>query len=197
MSDVIPQLPNNVPRYGNAFTRWLGRYLLGISGWKISGELPNLPQLVVCGAPHTSNWDFMVAMFTELALGIKFSYFMKEEAFIWPFKGLFMALGGIPLDRSASQDTVGQISQWFETHEKVWIAITPDGTRSKVDKWKTGFLRIAHQAQVPVLLVAWHYPEKTLHLDTLWQPTGDHAADAEHIREYINARYQGKIPENQ
>lgn len=197
MLNSVPVLPSKVPSHGNAFTRWLGRYMLGITGWKISGEIPNLPQVVVCGAPHTSNWDFFVAMFAELATGIKFSFFMKKEAFFWPFKGLFMALGGIPLDRSATQDTVEQISQWFETHEQVWIGITPEGTRSKVDKWKTGFLRIAHRAEVPILIVCWHYPEKTLYFDTLWHATGDHAQDAERIREYINARYQGKKPENQ
>ncbi len=197
MSTGAVLIPDAMPSMGNRFTRWLGRCLLGLLGWRIKGELPNVKKLVICGAPHTSNMDFFVAMGTVLALGLKFSYLMKKEAFIWPFKGVFMALGGIPLDRNAAEDTVAQILHWFRTHDKVWLAITPEGTRAKVERWKTGFLRIAYEANVPILLVSWHYPEKTLYLDKLWQASGDHAADAEAIRAYINDKYQGAHPENQ
>ncbi|MFL0805282.1 MAG: 1-acyl-sn-glycerol-3-phosphate acyltransferase [Agarilytica sp.] len=190
-------LPEKVPSTGNALTRWLGRTILRSIGWQVKGELPNHAQVVICGAPHTSNWDFIVAMGVSLAMGIKFSYLMKKEAFIWPFRGLFMAMGGIPLDRGSSVDTVQQIAQWYRDHDQVWLAITPEGTRSKVERWKTGFLRIAHQAQVPVFLVGWHYPEKALYLDKLWHTTGDHVKDAEEIRAYLTSRYQGAHPEKQ
>ncbi len=190
-------LPEKVPSTGNALTRWLGRTILRSIGWQVKGELPNHAQVVICGAPHTSNWDFIIAMGVSLAMGIKFSYLMKKEAFIWPFRGLFMAMGGIPLDRGSSVDTVQQIAQWYRDHDQVWLAITPEGTRSKVERWKTGFLRIAHQAQVPVFLVGWHYPEKALYLDKLWRTTGDHVKDAEEIRAYLTSRYQGAHPEKQ
>lgn len=166
-------------------------------GWTFKGELPNHPQLVICAAPHTSNWDFIIAMVAALALGVKFSFLMKKEAFVWPFKNLFMAMGGIPLDRGSSANTVDQIAEWYRTHEQVWLAITPEGTRAKVGRWKTGFLRIAHESEVPVLLVAWHYPEKAIYLDKLWYTTGDHGKDAEDIRAYMNARFVGAVPENQ
>ncbi len=197
MTNPASTLPEKVPSTGNTFTRWLGRSLLRSIGWQVKGELPNHAQVVICGAPHTSNWDFIIAMGVSLSMGIKFSYLMKKEAFIWPFRGLFVAMGGIPLDRGSSDDTVQQIAQWYRDHDQVWLAITPEGTRSKVERWKTGFLRIAHQAQVPVFLVGWHYPEKSLYLDKLWYTTGDHVKDAEDIRAYLTSRYQGAHPEKQ
>ncbi len=191
------EIPDNMPRRGNFVTRAIGRTILRFIGWRVTGELPNIKKLVICGAPHTSNWDFISAMGVSLAIGIRFSYLMKKEAFFWPFKGLFMRLGGIPIDRKAAEDTVEQISSWYHQHNSVWLAITPEGTRKKVEKWKTGFLRIAHAADVPVLIVCWHYPEKTMVIDRLWEPSGDHVKDAEDIRAYINQHYQGANPKYQ
>lgn len=197
MTYFTPERPDNVPATNNRITCWVARNILRVMGWKIKGELPNHPQLVLCGAPHTSNWDFIIAMLVSLALGVKFSYLMKREAFIWPFKNMFIALGGVPLDRGSGDETVRQIAEWYRTHDQVWLAITPEGTRSKVRKWKTGFLRIAHSAKVPVLLVAWHYPEKSLYLDKVWKTTGNHIKDAEDIRAYMTSRFVGAHPDKQ
>lgn len=195
--EPLPPMPPAVPVAGNRVTRWLGRKLLALSGWKVEGVFPNEPKVVVAAAPHTSNWDFVVAMLAILALGVRVSYLMKKEAFIWPFGKLFMWLGGIPLDRSSTEDTVQQIVSWYETHDQVWVVITPEGTRAKVEKWKTGFLRVVEGAKVPLLLVAWDYPSKTITLDGIWKTTGDHAADAAAIRDYINGKYRGRYPEDQ
>lgn len=190
-------IPASMPKGGNRFTRFLGRVLLRSIGWKLRGALPNEPKVIVAAAPHTSNWDFIIAMGTIMSLGLSISYLMKKEAFIWPLKGFFLWLGGIPIDRKASGDTVEQISNWYSTHEKVWVVLTPEGTRSKVDKWKTGFLRIAEQANIPIFIVAWDYPSKTLNLLPCWKTTGDHAADAQAIRDMINEKYIAKYPEKQ
>ncbi|MFT5085335.1 MAG: 1-acyl-sn-glycerol-3-phosphate acyltransferase [Lentisphaeria bacterium] len=190
-------LPEDAPKMGNRFTQAIGGMMLKAIGWRIEGRLPNEAKLVICGAPHTSNWDFVVAMFLVLALGVKISYLMKKEAFVWPFKRIFLSLGGIPIDRKASTDTVEQIDQWYKSHDRLWVCITPEGTRSKVDTWKTGFLRIAENAQIPVFLVAWNYPTKTIYLDKCWPISGDHVKDAAEIRGYINRVYTGANPENQ
>lgn len=197
MPNIVPSLPDKLPRSNRPFVTWLGRKILSVMGWKIVGELPNVPKVVLCGAPHTSNWDFVLAMSISMGLGLRFNYLMKKEAFFWPFKGLFMSLGGIPINRGSSEDVVKQIAKWYREHDQVWLAITPEGTRSKVDKWKTGFLRIAEEANVPVFVVAWNYPEKVFYLDTIWETTGDHVEDAESIRDYINSKYQGRHPEKQ
>jgi len=194
---VIPDTPVNMPRAGGRFRRWLGRTLLRLSGWRLIGEIPNNKKLILAAAPHTSNWDFILAMLVVMALGVRVSYLMKKEAFIWPFATLFKHLGGIPLDRHAAEDTVEQIAGWYRSHEKVWVVITPEGTRSKVDKWKTGFLRIAAAAEVPVHVVAWDYPTKTMIFGPKWQTTGDHVNDAQNIRDYLTDKYRGRIPDNQ
>lgn len=193
----IPVPPEQAPRMGNTFTRWLGRQLLRLMGWKLRGEFPAERKLVLALAPHTSNWDFFVAFPALMATGLRLSWLMKREAFIWPFKGFLMAWGGIPLNRGAAQDTVDQLRQWYVEHDKVWVVITPEGTRKRVERWKTGFLRLAKAADVPVLLVAWDYPSKTIVLDQCWPLTGDINADAAAIQAYINKHYRGLHPANQ
>ncbi len=196
-ADPIPVLPEQAPRMGNRFTRWVGRSLLRILGWKVHGEFPNHAKLVVALGPHTSNWDFFVAFPALMATGLRVSYLMKKEAFIWPFRNFFIRWGGIPLNRQAAQDTVDQIHTWYREHERVWVAITPEGTRSKVTRWKTGFLRLAYTAEVPVLLVAWDYPSKTIVLDQCWPLSGDLETDVVEIQNYINSTYRGRHPQNQ
>lgn len=196
-SNSVPDLGKKTPRFGNTFTRRLGLLGLKLMGWKVKGEIPNIPKAVFSAAPHTSNWDFIIAMCAVMALGVKISYLMKKEAFFWPLKGLFMSLGGVPLDRGAAEDTVSQIVTWLDKSESMWVVITPEGTRKRVEKWKTGFLRVASDAGVPVVLVAWDYPSRTLFVDRLWHPSGDHINDAERIQKYINDKYQGRHPDKQ
>lgn len=197
-ASVVPSvIPEEVPRLGNAVTRAVGRGLLRLLGWKVVGELPPVRKAVFAAAPHTSNWDFLVAMAAVMAMGLKISYLMKKEAFFWPFKDVFMSLGGIPIDRKAAVDTVQQIKTWFAKEESLWVVITPEGTRSYVKKWKTGFLRVAEQSSVPVVLVAWDYPSKTMHIDKLWRVGCDHDKDAEEIRHYLCSKYTGCHPEKQ
>ncbi|GLS27933.1 1-acyl-sn-glycerol-3-phosphate acyltransferase [Marinibactrum halimedae] len=186
------EIPENMPRMGNTLSRWCGRTLLSLMGWKLVGEIPNEKQLVIALAPHTSNWDFLTAMPLIMAVGVKVSYLMKKEAFFWPFKGAFMALGGIPTDRSKGRSIVDQIQTWFSTHEKCWVAITPEGTRSKVSRYKTGFLRIAHGVDVPVWFIAWDYSTKTFYSLNTFQATEHYERDVERIKAQIDAHFVAK-----
>lgn len=190
-----PLLPPQAPRKGNAVTRWIGQRLLALLGWRAEGELPDSPKLIVAAAPHTSNWDFILAMLVVLSLGLKTSYLMKKEAFFWPFSGLFKWLGGVPVARRQSGGMVGSLTEWFNSQEKAWLLITPEGTRKKVEKYKTGFLRVADSANVPVMLVAWDYPTKRVVLEKVWTLTGDHEQDCAAIRQYLTNRYQARQPE--
>jgi 1-acyl-sn-glycerol-3-phosphate acyltransferase len=192
-----PDIPENMPRMGNAFVRWLGRLILRMIGWKMVGELPNVKKLMVIGSPHTSNWDFIVSIASLMALGLNISFFMKKEAFFWPFKGLFMKLGGIPIDRSRATDVVDQSVEAYQTRDKLWVGITPEGTRTKVTKWKSGFLRIAHGAEVPVLILGFHAARKEVVLDKLVEATDQFEEQAEELRQYTNSIFVGIRPENQ
>ena len=176
---------------------WLSRKILRWMGWKVEGQLPNEKKLIIAGVPHTSNWDFVLTMLAKMALGLHFSYLMKKEAFIWPFRRWFISLGGVPIDRKQSKDVVDQLVAFFNSQDKAWLAITPEGTRSKVDKWKTGFLRMAEKSQAPIFIVAWDYSLKTVILEKIWETTGDHASDAEAIRQFSLKRYHGRNKNNQ
>jgi 1-acyl-sn-glycerol-3-phosphate acyltransferase len=194
---LVPELPPALPRKGNVFSRCLGRCLLRMLGWRIEGELPNQPKMVVAVGLHTSNWDFLVAMAVILALGIRVNYLMKKEAFIWPFTRIFVWLGGVPLDRRSTANTVEQLVIHYRQADKLWVVITPDGTRKKVESWKTGFLRIAAGAEVPVLVTAWDYSRKVFVIDRVWATTQDHAADAAKVRNYLCGHFCGRHPQNQ
>ena len=190
-----PHIGPNVPRMGNTFTRWLGDMILKLMGWKVAGKLANEKQAVLIGGPHTSNQDLFLALGCALSVGLKFSWMMKKEAFFWPLGGLWKALGGIPIDRKAKLDIVGQMKEFLASQDKVWLGLTPEGTRSKVERYKTGYLRIAMGTNTPVFIVGVDGRDKTVTLDKIWELTGDIEADNAAIKSYIETTYSGVNPE--
>ena len=197
MTISIPkQIPAEVPRLKSRVVGAIGKAIVKLMGWRFEGEFPAEKKLMVAMAPHTSNWDFFVAMPFLMAMRIKVSYMMKKEAFIFPFKRLFIALGGLPTDRKAAGGMAKQISSAYRQHDQMWVAIMPEGTRKKTAKWKTGFLRIAYAANVPVLLIAWDFPNKRICVDSLYRPTGDLDTDMYEIQKRFH-KYQGANPQNQ
>jgi len=204
MSKISNHVPEQAPRIGNAFTRFIGRMLLGLRGYKIEGTIANEPKMVIIAAPHTSNWDLIIALGTILSLGVRINFMMKKEAFFFPFKGLFIALGGVPLDRSSPKRVVVQTLRQFRDNEKFWLAILPEGTRKPVDTWKAGFVRIARSANVPVFMFGLDARTKTLHLDKIVlsnaelqdQPKGKAIEQAEELRLYARGKYYGINPKN-
>lgn len=181
----IPPTPPRMPRVKpNAFARWLGRGILRLGGWRVRGEIPDVPRLVLIVAPHSSNWDGIWGFAAKLALGVEIRVLGKAELFWWPLGPLLRRLGVIPLDRSSPQGTVEQAIALFERSDRLWYALTPEGTRKRVHEWKRGFLKIARGAGVPVLTAYFHYPERTIGIGGLFQPTDDAEADMARIREW-------------
>lgn len=189
-------IPSEMPAMNSRIARAIGRFFMRLSGWRYEGSLPNEKKMMVAAAPHTSNWDFVIAVPIILSLGVKASIMMKKEAFIWPIDKLWRWLGFIPVDRSGARGSVGSVVEHFERSEKLWFVLAPEGTRSKVDKWRTGFLNIAHKADVPVFLVAWDFPSKTVHFGPLLRTTGDVEADLSGIQKHFG-QFTGKRPELQ
>ena len=105
-------------------------------------------------------------------------------------------MGGIPIDRNAAKDVVGQVSDWFDANEKAWIGITPEGTRAKVESYKRGYLRIAYETGIPVFVVGVDSVTRTLHFDQFMDLTGDIAFDNAQIRDFVRSKYTGFKPEN-
>ena len=127
------------PRMGNAVTRAVGSGLLKLFGWKVEGKLPDEAKVILVGEPHTSNWDFVLIMFAAQSVGFRMSYIMKKEAFFWPLGGFFKWMGGLPIERKKGQDSLAEIKKHVEAQDNIFLAITPSGSRSPKDKYKTGF----------------------------------------------------------
>jgi 1-acyl-sn-glycerol-3-phosphate acyltransferase len=187
----IALAPPNAPQYPPSFAgRLCGRIFLA-SGWRVAGELPNVTKLVAIAAPHSTNWDVVWGLLLIIGLRLQIRFIGKREAFVWPIGPLLRNFGGIPIDRSAAHGLVDDMARQFTTHDRLWLALAPEGTRKKVHKWKSGFWHIARAAGVPILPAYFHYPEKTIGFGPLIYPSDDLAADMAKIREFYKP-WQGK-----
>ena len=131
---------------------WLAKKILALFGWKLIGEAPAVPKLVLIAAPHTSNWDLPIMLLVAIALERRLSWMGKDSAFRWPVLGwLFKRMGGILIDRRSKNDMVQQMVTAFAERDELALTIPPAGTRSKRDYWKSGFYYIALKAQVPIV----------------------------------------------
>jgi 1-acyl-sn-glycerol-3-phosphate acyltransferase len=189
--DRFPVVPPNVPHFGPSFSAPICRWLFARCGWRVVGELPNVPRLVAIAAPHSTNWDVVWGLLFKVGLRLDIRFIGKREAFFWPVGPLLRSLGGIPIDRKAAHGVVGEMCRQFQSHERFWLAIAPEGTRKKVETWKSGFWRIARDAGVPIMPAYFHYPEKTIGLGPLFYPTDDAEADIAKLREFYRP-FQGK-----
>jgi len=174
---LIPKPDETTPQWGNAATRALGRFVLGIFGWRLSGSLPPAPRVVMIAAPHTSNWDYLLGMAAIFALGIRMNYLAKHTAFRGPLGWFMRWTGGIPVNRKAPGDVLERAIQMLRESPKMWVGIAPEGTRKRVERWKTGYHRIAMGAGVPIWPVALDYPSKTIRMLPLRTLSGDLDAD--------------------
>jgi 1-acyl-sn-glycerol-3-phosphate acyltransferase len=158
--------------------------LLRTFGWRVEGQLPDLPKFVVIGAPHTSNWDFVLLLALAFALKANPRYMGKAELFRGPFTSFFRWCGGIPVDRSKSTGLVEQTVQVMNESEQFILVITPEGTRSKVRSWKSGFYHIAKQAGVPLVFGFIDAPRKTIGIGPTFTPTNSMDQDMKAIQAF-------------
>lgn len=161
--------------------------MLKLSGWKLQGMPPTLPKYVVIGVPHTSNWDFPLALVMAFIYRFDMHWMGKDSLFKGWRDPIMKWMGGIPIDRLSSNNVVAQTIETFNASDRLVIAIPPEGTRSKVDKWKTGFYYIALGAKVPIALGFLDYKRKTGGFLPAFYPTGDAEKDIFTIR----ASYSG------
>lgn len=157
--------------------RWLLLLWFRRGGWTISGTLPPDPKFVIMGASHTSNWDFLVFLGAVQALGRKVHFIGKHTLFRWPMGGFMRALGGIPVDRSAAQDLVSEVVAQFDAHQQFILVVAPEGTRSRTEKWKTGFYQIALRAGVPIVAAGPDFPTRRGVFGPVIRPTGNYDED--------------------
>jgi 1-acyl-sn-glycerol-3-phosphate acyltransferase len=172
-SASLPDVGPQIPRAGGIVSRALGRWTLRLLGWRVDGTLPDVAKLVIIAAPHTSNWDFIVGIATKQALGLRISWFGKDSLFRGPLGPLLRFLGGTPVDRSRSNDVVSQVVAEFARQQRMILALAPEGTRSRVERWRTGFYHIAHGARVPIVPVALNWGEHAVQIGQPFATTGD------------------------
>ena len=172
-----PVLGDQIPLRGNALARAFGHAAVRLLGWRVEGELPNLPKFVVAVAPHTSNWDFVVGIAVMFALDLRIGFLGKHTLFRWPFGAVMRWMGGIPVDRASPHGVVGDSIAAFAQVDRRILAIAPEGTRRQVKQFKSGFLQIARGAGVPVLLATLDYAAKCVRLGPAFTPGEDVEAD--------------------
>jgi 1-acyl-sn-glycerol-3-phosphate acyltransferase len=174
--------------------------LFKISGWKFENLAPkSIKKAVVIGAPHTSNWDFIWAMGAFYIMKIPVKFTIKKEWFVWPLSWFFKNAGGLPIARNKAEhpntSSTSQMVESIEKNDHIYIIVTPEGTRSKMEKWKTGFYRVALEAKVPILLGYIDYKNKKAGItETIVYPTGNMKEDFRKIMKYYK-HANPKFPE--
>jgi len=187
-------LASGIPKSGLAYG--IARSILRLIGWRTHVIPPPTSRYVLIGAPHTSNWDFVLVLLLMAAEKIPIRLMGKDSLFRGPIGILMRSLGAIPVYRGEKTNLVDQIAAKFDEYEELVIGISPEGTRSKTSRWRTGFYYIALKADVPIVMAYLDYGNKVCGLGPSIKPTGDIQADFEIIRDFY-ARIVGKYPHNQ
>lgn len=190
---VVLAVPSQVPRMPRyRFAQWLGRSVLRLGGWRMRGEIPNIPKAVLIAAPHSSNWDGVWGIAAKLAMGLRLSILGKHSLFKVPLMGpLLRWQGVIPVNRSAPQGVVEQAVAAMQARACIWYAIAPEGTRKQVQQWKPGFWRIAHAAGVPVVVAAFDYSSRSIVIGPAFTLSDDMQADIARIQHWY-APFKGR-----
>jgi len=159
--------------------RFIFKLVFKILGWKVSGDVPrNLNKYIIVVAPHTSNWDFPIGVAVRSIMQFKSNFLGKKELFDSHLGWLFKRLGGFPVDRSKSTNMVDEVVKIIEKEDHFVVAIAPEGTRKKVQRWKTGFYFIASKAKIPIVMAGIDYKRKTVFFDKPFYPCGELEKDA-------------------
>lgn len=174
------------------FCRWL---LYKKLGWTKCVTVAHPDKFIICLAPHTSNWDFIIGQLYAQAEGFKINFLMKREWFFWPLGVIFKSLGGIPVWRTKHTSMTDNLAETAKTKDSFKLCITPEGTRSPNTEWKKGFYFIALKAEIPILLYGVDYEKKKIVCTDSFTPSGNIDEEMPKIKSYFKD-FKGKKPEN-
>lgn len=171
--------------------------ILKLMGWSYAYTVEEPPKSIICVAPHTSNWDFIIGkLFYSAIKTRKSSFLIKKSWFVFPIGYFMRAVGGVPVDRSRRMSITDQMAKEFEQREFFHLAITPEGTRKAVKRWKLGFYHIALKAGVPIQLAYIDYKQKKMGITELYYPTGDMSVDLQYIYDFYRKYAVPQKPAN-
>ncbi|MFC4723602.1 1-acyl-sn-glycerol-3-phosphate acyltransferase [Geojedonia litorea] len=179
--------------------RWLAKFIyFKVLGWKVVGNTnfsrDEIKKAVIIAAPHTSWHDFYIGVLLRKVLGIKTNFIGKKELFIGPLGWYLKAIGGAPINRQTKENKVEAIAKLFEDREEFRMTLAPEGTRKKVEEWRTGFYYIAKAAKVPILMFTLDFENKQNKISEPFYPTDDIEADFIFMRNFYKG-VKGKVPE--
>lgn len=179
--------------------RWLAKFIyFKVLGWKVVGNTnfsqPSIKKAVIIAVPHTSWHDFYIGILLRSVLKIKTNFVGKKELFVFPIGWFFRALGGAPINRHSSENKVQAIAKLFDEHEEFRMSMAPEGTRKKVEEWRTGFYYIAKEANVPIIMFTLDFENKQNKISEPFYPTDDVKADFEFMHNFFKG-VKGKIKE--
>lgn len=175
--------------------RIIGRVYLRAGGWKEEGGRPSPPAFVLIAAPHTTNWDMPLTLALSFVYDVPIRWAGKHTIFRWPYAWFFKALGGIPIVRHERGNLVEKLAALFDEHPDLVLTLPAEGTRSRVEHWKSGFYHIAREADVPIVCGYLDYERRRGGFGLVMKPTGDIPADMDQIRAFYIDKV-GKYPEN-
>ncbi len=162
----------------------LSARLLKLFGWTVDISVPIVDKCVICVAPHTSNWDFILGILAYDAVGRRANFLMKEGWFFFPLKYLFKAMGGIPVPAVKGAHLTDVLAKMMSRRKTMHLAVTPEGTRSRNTRWRKGFLVIAADAHVPVEMGVIDYKKHCITIADTYIPTGNIAKDMSYVRSF-------------
>ena len=173
------------------FCNWL---LFKRMGWTVEVTQDHPEKFIICLAPHTSNWDFIIGILYNGARSLKCNFLMKKEWFFWPLGPLFKSMGGIPVYRQKHTSMTDAMAEAARNTRQFRLCITPEGTRSRVEEWKKGFYFIALKAELPILLYGVDYEKRLISCTKTIMPNGDLEGQMREIKTYFKD-FCGKKPE--
>jgi 1-acyl-sn-glycerol-3-phosphate acyltransferase len=174
----------NTPILSGIF-HYVAKFIMWLTGWRVEGKLPDLPKYILIGAPHTSNWDFVLFLGVIFTLRASVRFMGKSELFRFPVGWFFRYCGGVPVDRKKSTGLVDQMVEACNKSDQFILTIAPEGTRHHVSEWKRGFYHIAKGAGIPIVMAQVDGKYKTVHIGKIFQPTADMEADVKSIQDYF------------
>ncbi|GLP97812.1 1-acyl-sn-glycerol-3-phosphate acyltransferase [Paraferrimonas sedimenticola] len=178
-----------------SFCQWL----LARLGWRVTGQLPEFQFVMIVG-PHSSNWDFIIGIIARFAVGRNIHFIGKHQLFIPPWGWLFRAMGGYPVNRAKANNLVESAVELYASNPEFCLALAPEGTRSAVTRWKTGFYHIAKKAKVPIVCVGLDFGLKQVQLQAPIATSDDMSADMNRLLDYfrsVTPKYPKDIPSYQ
>ena len=188
----VPSLPPQAPRGGTSpIWQRAARALLRLAGWRMAGEWPDVPRLVIVAAPHSSAWDAVWGFAVKLAMDLGIVFMAKKEIFVGPLGWYLRRMGGLAVNRAAPGGVVDQVAASLRQADRMWFVLAPEGTRRRVDTWKSGFWKIARAADVPVLCIAFDYPSRCLTIGPLLHCTASLEDDMALIKAWFRP-FMGK-----